>query len=117
MYLFFSKLSLPRPVGDADFSCCHYRDIKMVQEPLQHKLVPKFSLEFFFSFYLGYSSYFHFHSFFQPISCNDFQDACAFYRKMSFYQHFDHQGTIASKSGSWAGKNQSPWRDTEVSNS
>ena len=44
----FSKLSLPRPVGDADFSCCHYRDIKMVQEPLQHKLVPEFSLEFFF---------------------------------------------------------------------
>ena len=42
---FFSKLSFPRAVGDADFPCCRYRNMKMVQEPPQHSLVPQSSLE------------------------------------------------------------------------
>ena len=83
----FSKLSLPRPVGDADSPCCHYRNMKMVWEPLQHRLVLEVSLEFL-SLLFRLFIIFSFSLFFQPISCNDFQDACAFYRKMSFYQHF-----------------------------
>ena len=61
----FSKLSLPRPVGNPDFLCCHYRNMKRVQEPLQHKLVSEFSLQIF-PFYLGYSSYFIFTLFSSP---------------------------------------------------
>ena len=59
----FSKLSLPRPIGDADSPCCNYRNMKMVWEPLHRRLVLEVSLEFS-SFCLGFSSYFCFHSFF-----------------------------------------------------
>ena len=116
MYLFFSKISLPRPVGNADFACCHYRNMKRVQEPLQHKLVPEFSLEFF-PFYLGHSSYFHFHSFSSPFLVMIFTMLVHFTEECLSINISWPPGSHSFKSGSWAGENQSPWRDTEVSNS
>ena len=77
---FFSKLSFPRAIGDADFPCCHYRNMKMVQESLQNSLGPESSSKT--SFFI-YQSYFHFPSFF-----NGFQGAHAFYRKLSYHQPF-----------------------------
>ena len=39
---FFAKA-----VGDVDSPYHHYRSMTMVQEPLQHSLVPEFSPDFF----------------------------------------------------------------------